>query len=56
MSNNKIAELEQELKNFVVHEPEVFSRIVGYFRPVQAWNSGKAAEFIERKTFDSAVK
>jgi anaerobic ribonucleoside-triphosphate reductase len=29
---------------------EVYSRVVGYFRPVQAWNNGKAEEFKERKT------
>jgi anaerobic ribonucleoside-triphosphate reductase len=31
---------------------EVYSRIVGYLRPVQAWNDGKQQEFEERKTFD----
>jgi anaerobic ribonucleoside-triphosphate reductase len=31
---------------------EVYSRIVGYLRPVQAWNHGKRQEFSERKTFD----
>jgi anaerobic ribonucleoside-triphosphate reductase len=30
---------------------EVYSRIVGYLRPVQAWNEGKQTEFVERKTF-----
>jgi len=30
---------------------EVFSRIVGYLRPVSQWNDGKQAEFKERKTF-----
>ena len=30
---------------------EVFSRIVGYLRPVSQWNDGKQAEFEERKTF-----
>ena len=28
---------------------EVYSRIVGYFRPVQNWNEGKQQEFVERK-------
>lgn len=32
-------------------ECEVYSRIVGYYRPVQNWNSGKQAEFKDRKTF-----
>lgn len=31
---------------------EVFSRIVGYLRPVQQWNDGKAAEFYMRKTYE----
>jgi len=29
----------------------VYSRIVGYFRPVRLWNQGKQQEFKERKTF-----
>jgi len=31
---------------------EVYSRIVGYLRPVQNWHQGKQQEFRERKTFD----
>ncbi len=31
---------------------EVFSRVVGYFRPVARWNDGKKEEFQERKTFE----
>jgi ribonucleoside-triphosphate reductase len=30
---------------------EVFSRIVGYLRPVQQWNPGKEAEFYKRKEY-----
>jgi len=30
---------------------EVFSRIVGYYRPVSNWNKGKQEEFKMRKTF-----
>jgi ribonucleoside-triphosphate reductase (formate) len=30
---------------------EVYSRIVGYLRPVQAWNEGKQQEFAERQMF-----
>ncbi|MBU2577526.1 anaerobic ribonucleoside-triphosphate reductase [Patescibacteria group bacterium] len=30
---------------------EVFSRIVGYLRPVSQWNDGKQAEFEMRKIF-----
>lgn len=31
---------------------EVYSRITGYYRPVQNWNDGKSAEFKDRKTYD----
>lgn len=30
---------------------EVFSRVVGYIRPVKQWNEGKKAEYQTRKTF-----
>ncbi|MDA3847167.1 MAG: ribonucleoside triphosphate reductase [Vallitaleaceae bacterium] len=35
---------------------EVYSRITGYYRPVQHWNEGKAAEFRDRKTYDVTDK
>lgn len=28
---------------------EVYSRVVGFFRPVSSWNKGKQEEFAERK-------
>lgn len=31
---------------------EVYSRITGYYRPVQNWNDGKRAEFADRKVYD----
>ena len=31
---------------------EVYSRITGYYRPVQNWNEGKTQEFKNRKTYD----
>lgn len=33
---------------------EVYSRVVGYFRPVNQWNVGKQQEFRDRKTFNVA--
>lgn len=30
---------------------EVYSRVVGYFRPVQNWNAGKKEEFNDRKEY-----
>lgn len=35
---------------------EVYSRVVGYLRPVDHWNAGKREEFKNRKTFDKAVQ
>lgn len=34
---------------------EVYSRVVGYLRPVDQWNYGKQAEFEIRKTFDHST-
>jgi len=31
---------------------EVYSRVVGYYRPVKLWNKGKKEEFKERKEFN----
>ena len=31
---------------------EVYSRITGYYRPVQNWNDGKSQEFKQRKLYD----
>ena len=31
---------------------EVYSRITGYYRPVQAWNDGKSQEFKDRRTYN----
>lgn len=35
---------------------EVYSRVVGYIRPVGNWNDSKQAEFSDRKTYDEATK
>lgn len=40
---------EHTLRNF--RECEVYSRVVGYLRPVQQWNKGKVAEFDVRTEF-----
>lgn len=31
---------------------EVYSRITGYYRPIQNWNDGKAQEFKDRKVYE----
>jgi ribonucleoside-triphosphate reductase len=32
-------------------DSEVYSRVVGYLRPIQQWNEGKRTEFHDRKTY-----
>ncbi len=34
-------------------ETEVYSRVVGYLRPIKSWNAGKQEEFRQRRTFHS---
>jgi len=38
-------------KCVVEQKCEVYSRIVGYIRPVEQWNAGKATEFVDRREF-----
>ena len=33
------------------NKTEVYSRVVGFYRPVQQWNDGKQQEFKERVPF-----
>ncbi len=36
----------------LIEQPcEVYSRVVGYLRPVQQWNNGKVMEYKQRKLF-----
>lgn len=37
------------LRNF--RETEVYSRVVGYIRPVSQWNKGKCSEFKDRTEY-----
>ncbi len=47
----KIEELEKKKEKIRGEECEVYSRVVGYLRPVKQWNDGKQEEFKERKKF-----
>jgi len=53
MGKKKTKEKKTEEKTQKVcgEQCEVYSRVVGYFRPVQNWNNGKREEFAMRKTF-----
>ena len=35
-------------------DTEIYSRVVGYLRPVSQWNDGKQTEFCMRKTYQVA--
>ncbi len=48
MEKKEVKKEEKKLKVPV----EVYSRVVGYFRPVQNWNPGKQQEFRERKYYN----
>ena len=43
---------EQNVCPICGEKTEVYSRITGYYRPVQNWNDGKTEEFKNRKTYD----
>jgi len=30
---------------------EIYSRVVGFYRPIKQWNAGKKEEFKDRKEF-----
>lgn len=51
--HRECSKCEAEGKN---NKCEVYSRIVGYLRPVDQWNDGKQAEFYDRKLFDNNIK
>lgn len=39
-----------------VIETEVYSRVVGYYRPIQNWNEGKRMEFSQRNLMSLETK
>lgn len=41
-----------DCQHFISWKPEIFSRVVGYLRPVSQWNKGKKQEFEDRVTFE----
>lgn len=48
----KLQALKKELEDVHGSPCEVFSRVVGYLRPVQNWNKGKKEEYALRKMFN----
>lgn len=51
--DKQIEEMEQQLESVKGRPCLVYSRIVGYYQPVQMWNPGKRQEFAERKPFEA---
>lgn len=49
---SKINNLKEQIKDVHGTKCEVYSRVVGYLRPVQGWNKGKKEEFFQRKKFN----
>ena len=45
----KISDLKKEMSEVKGTQCEVYSRVVGYLRPVQGWNKGKKEEFALRR-------
>ncbi|MDD2646745.1 MAG: anaerobic ribonucleoside-triphosphate reductase [Patescibacteria group bacterium] len=46
---------EKSTENLSRTRCEVYSRVVGYLRPVQQWNKGKKEEFRQRQTFKAKI-
>ncbi len=41
----------------LIEQPcEVYSRVVGYLRPVQQWNKGKVSEYARRKVYKTRTE
>ncbi len=34
---------------------EIYSRVVGYYRPTNNWNNGKKEEFKDRVNYDESI-
>jgi len=52
MTSPATKEEKEEVQQVELKVPcEVYSRIVGYLRPVQNWHKGKQQEFRERRPF-----
>lgn len=47
----QIADLKQQKEKATGTPCEVYSRVVGYLRPVQSWNKGKKQEYEMRKHY-----
>ena len=49
--DNEINQLKINLENVKGTKTEVYTRIVGYYRPVKAFNKGQAVQRLNRKNY-----
>ena len=49
--NKQLREMYKQLDEAMGTVTEVYTRIVGYYRPVTNWNKGKKEEYEQRKEF-----
>jgi hypothetical protein len=47
--------MEIELSDEERTKCEVWSRVMGYHRPISAWNAGKQQEYLDRQMFQEAA-
>lgn len=52
-NEQKIQELEGQIEKAEGSETEVYSRIVGYFRPLKNWNNGARDQYSHRQVYDN---
>ena len=45
----------QQLDDTKRQKCEVYSRVVGYLRPVHQWNDGKQAEYTDRSEYNQQL-
>ncbi len=50
--DREISVLEEKLEHVEGRSTEVYTRIVGYYRSLRNWNSGKREEYADRILFD----
>jgi ribonucleoside-triphosphate reductase len=50
--NEEIKKLKERLTKIRGSPTEVYTRIVGYYRPLRGWNNGKRHEYDKRKLFN----
>jgi len=51
-ATRKVKFVDEDGNEFFRQKCEVYSRVVGYLRPVFTWNGGKQQEFHDRRVFE----